>query len=112
MRGHYHGALPHGFQNTFGINRAGHDCGSRMDGKHRHSILFVRQPREEYDGDASLLRFVCRATKVFVNPEDAGKIPKPRGWRDFGGVAGRRKVLANPGLHGDLRGVSGALKRR
>ena len=49
VRDHYHGALLHGFQNTFGINRSSHDCGSRMDPKHRHSILFVRQPKEEYE---------------------------------------------------------------
>ncbi len=51
VRDHYHGALLHGFQNTFGINRASHDCGSRMDARHRHSILFVRQPRQEYEDD-------------------------------------------------------------
>ena len=33
VRDHYHGALLHGFQSTFGINRSTHDCGSRMDVK-------------------------------------------------------------------------------
>ncbi len=49
VRDHYHGALLHGFQSTFGINRSTHDCGSRMDPEGRHSLLFVRQPREEYE---------------------------------------------------------------
>ncbi len=49
VRDHYHGALLHGFQSAFGINRSTHDCGSRMDAKRRHSLLFVRQPREEYE---------------------------------------------------------------
>jgi anthranilate 1,2-dioxygenase large subunit len=69
VRDHYHGGLLHQFQRVFGINRASHEAGSRMDAKFRHGLLFVEQPEDELQemptiDDAAPLLSLSEATAM------------------------------------------------